>query len=174
MSEFEKNIEISLDKNEARIAALTGVERKLESIYGKYDRDEVGNEKYKTNSWDYEINGAAAELAFGKYRGCYWGAGVNTFKKADLGKTLQVRHTDRDNGRLIVRPGDNRSHKFILVVGKIPRFRIVGWMLGKDAMVDRYIDNPNRGKQCWMVPQSELIGFKIKIAEGIRKAIERL
>jgi len=161
MDERIKNIKVKLNTHECRLAAITGLERRLESIFGGYHRDVVGNDSnYKGKSWDYEIEGAGAELAVCKNRKLYCPFGINTFKNADIGKILQVRHTERENGRLIVRPNDNPNHTYILVIGKMPNFKMIGWIKGKDAMVDEYKDNPNRGKPCWMVPQKDLVGFK--------------
>lgn len=106
--------------------------------------------------WDTDIEGAAAELAYCKFRGQYWGGTVNTFKAADVGVAVQIRSTPRPNGSLILRPGDDDSHYYVLVTGMIPKFRIVGWLRGREGKRDEFKQNPNNRPPAFFVPQSVL------------------
>ena len=74
------------------------------------------------------------ELAVAKWTGEYW-RGPEPYDPlaADVGRDIQVRSTDRANGCLICHQCDADEHRFFLVVGTMPAFRVVGHILGRDA-----------------------------------------
>jgi len=89
--------------------------------------------------------------------------------KADLEGGIEVRHTLRPDGRLILKPEDlPRSHRpFVLVVGRDDgpegsAMTVMGWMIGALVMVDANWWRPNPAQEarglrgCWMVPQAAL------------------
>lgn len=102
-----------------------------------------------SDGWSIHIEGAAAEMAVAKFLGLYWEGGVNTFKQGDVGD-LQVRWTDKESGRLLIRPRDPLAI-YVLAVGRIPEFRVVGWfeyLSARDLRDDWLTDfgNPIRPK----------------------------
>jgi hypothetical protein len=146
-------MEVKLLPYEAEMAALVGFRRMLESTLKHHD---TSGEFCKDNPWDIHIEGAAAEAAYSKLVDKFWTGSVNTFKAADVGDYVQVRHSKHENRRLIVRPGDNDDHYFVFVTGKIPNFKVHGWILGRNAKDKQYWDTPNGGSPCYMVPIKDL------------------
>ena len=147
---------IILTDIEMELAALVGIRRRTESkAKGRAD-----NHGYNgTRAWDIDIEGAAAELAYCKARGKYWGGTLNGFKDADQGERVQIRHSALPEASLIVRPEDNPDHYYVLVTGSAPVFTLVGWMLGADATDQRFWKEPNGRPGAFFVPQSELHRF---------------
>lgn len=154
-----KNNIINLTANESFIAATVGIRRRISSIYkskiGNYEREDVNINK---RGWGTDVESAAAELAVGKYLNIYWDFSVNTGKAPDVGE-FQVRQTELDYGSLIFRDGDNTNEKYILVVGSIPTFKIIGWIYGYSCKQDKYLKNPHNTTEAWFVPQSDLLSM---------------
>ena len=154
--EVEDHNIVKLTKTEAQTAAFVGVERRLTNRYKEVGaKDYVKEVQFDLGGFERDIQAAAAEQAFAKARNKYWDYSVNTFKKPDVGD-VQIRHTVRSSGKLIVRPDDSDEEIFVLVTGEIPEFTIRGYMRGCEAKQDQFIDNPGGGKPCWMVPQDNL------------------
>ena len=154
--EVEDHNIVKLTKFEAQTAAFVGVERRLTNRYKEVGaKDYVKEVQFDLGGFERDIQAAAAEQAFAKARNKYWDYSVNTFKKPDVGD-VQIRHTTRNSGKLIVRPDDSDEEIFVLVTGEIPEFTIRGYMRGCEAKQDQFIDNPGGGKPCWMVPQKDL------------------
>jgi hypothetical protein len=103
-----------------------------------------------------DIEGAGAEMAYCKLADAYWTGSIGTFHEADVGKDIQIRHTILKDGRLIVRSGDNPNHKYVLVIGSMPNYTIVGWIKGVDAKKNEFILNPNGKGDAYFVPQNKL------------------
>ena len=139
--------EVILAKYEILMAAEVGMRRKIISL----DSPDTLKETNDNLRWQIDIEGACAELAVAKHLNLYWDGSVNTFKKPDVGE-YQVRHTTRNNGRLIVRQKDADNEVYILVTGLAPVFNVVGWMVGGEAKADKY----KMDDYSWFVPQSEL------------------
>ena len=141
------SIDVILNENEIYVASLVGLRRRVASMnYSK-----KGNYVRRDAWWDMDIEGANAELAVAKHFGIYWDFSVGTFKAPDVG-SFQVRHTHYGNGRLVVRPADSDTERYYLVTGAAPIFTIHGWLLGKDAKQDKYLEAPHGNAPCWMVP----------------------
>ena len=79
--------------------------------------------------WDQEIESAAAEMAVSKWRNRYWFG--SAFKLETPGSDAggaQVRWTRHETGHLILYEEDDRSHAYVLVTGKVPTMKVVGWI----------------------------------------------
>jgi hypothetical protein len=78
---------------------------------------------------------------------------------ADVGDS-QVRHTRYAHGRLMIQPEDNDEQIFILAVGTLPRYRVVGWLRGGEAKQPHWWTTQINGaplpNPCWAVPQPAL------------------
>ena len=121
-------IEVTLTPDEIHLGSCHGVLRRFQKHCGKRS-DRVQKEE---SCWDNEINGALAELAFCKWRGIYW-SGVSRIKATD-GGACEVRWTrHKDTGGLIVYDHDQDDCNFILADGFAPIYRMIGWIVGKDA-----------------------------------------
>ena len=71
---------LRVDTNNLEIAALVGAMRRAESkTSGRPDNHGFSG----ADAWDIDIEGAAAEMAYCKFRDRYWTASVGSFKEAD-------------------------------------------------------------------------------------------
>ena len=146
-----------LSLEELRLGALAGVNRRIDGMRaGMRSLYRDGTE------WTHEIESAATELAFAKHKGWYW-SGISNFVhdvEGD-GVRVQVRWTDRRDGSLIVRPRDSDLEGnpwYVLMVGGMGEYGIVGAMRASDARRDEWVRNPNGYGKAWFVPQSALRG----------------
>lgn len=145
------SIVIALTSREIRLAAWIGCERRISSR-----ERELTDRLITHDKWDADVESAASEMAVHKALDCFWSGGLDTFKKADLGKTFQIRSTKYDHGHLIVRPNDPVDHTYLLITGRIPIFTLVGGIKGTDARQDKYKITWDNGDTAWKVPQSDL------------------
>ena len=146
-------IKIKLTVSEIRVAAQVGVARKLSSMEKNLNQNESYNYQ---KAWDYDINGAAAELAFCKWKGIHWSASVDNFTGADVGDDIQIRNAQKDDGSLAIKEHDQNDHVFVLLTGRIPEFTLRGWIRGKDGKKPHWKSNINKGQDTWLVPQEAL------------------
>lgn len=124
---------IELTPDEVHTAALHGLFRRAQKIAGKRSP----RKQMMRSSWDDEVEGACAELAFCKWRGVYW-TGLSQLRARDGGE-FEVRYTHHEgNGGLIIYEHDIDDRVFVLIDGYAPRFRLVGWLRGRDGKRDEY------------------------------------
>ena len=96
----------------------------------------------KQDKLEIEINGLGGELAFCKASNCYPDLSLagepGTRPRADsmlFAALWDVKTTERKDGRLLVRPtkkGQKACEYYVLVTGKMPDYRIVGWIHADD------------------------------------------
>jgi hypothetical protein len=151
-----KYVEIALTYPELYVAGMIGVMRRVASLQNGNDK----NKHARLSNWLTDIDGACAEIALAKHLGVYWRPSVNEFKRPDLPPNIQVRSTPHRNGHLIVRENDkpNADHRFVLVITVVPRFILVGSMLGHEAMYDEFFRRALTPDEAdgWWVPQDRL------------------
>lgn len=157
-----KNIYIKLTHAELYLGGIVGTMRRVASIQN-------GNDKHKhalISNWATDTDGACAEIAVAKHFGVYWEPRVNAFKLPDVGDGyIQVRSTTRHDGRLIVRANDADIDRFLLVICDVPRYLLIGSLLGCAAKLDEFVYRGTLGQaDCWMVPQVRLGELPEKIA----------
>lgn len=140
-------------------AAMSGVMKRIESMRSGKNDNRGWDKVHQHCVWTREIEGAAAEVAYAKFRGQYWGGTVNTFKQADVGKKAQVRGCPFGGKNLIVRPGDPDEDVFILVVGRCPVFTIEGWIKGADAKRDEWVRFRNSSSPAYVIEPKYLYEF---------------
>lgn len=156
----EKNISISLTPDELYAAVAVAGHRRITSIF---KRSQAQHYQCPNNTeWSTEIEAAAAEMVFAKFKNWYWSGSQWSGKvaKADVGN-VQVRHTHHTNGCLIIYPEDDDIPRYVLVTGRSPNYVIVGWMLGKDGKQNEFFKSDAR-YPAWFVPQLFLKGFSSK------------
>ena len=73
----------------------------------------------------------------------------------DVG-TLQVRTALTRNRLFDCAPRHKDERAFVLAVGTAPRFRIAGWMWGRDAKQQEFWKDPAGGRPAFFVPQDRL------------------
>jgi hypothetical protein len=122
-------IEVRLSGAEVVMAATVGIHRQIEALRRALP-DKHG---YKGDGWSEHIEGAGGEAAVGRATGSYWAGTVNTFKQGgDVGRK-QVRTRSGETYDLIVRDDDPDDAPFFLVTGRLPNFKVWGWIWGRDA-----------------------------------------
>lgn len=73
----------------------------------------------------------------------------------DVGK-LEIRSTDRPDGRLILHPSDKDYSPYVLVISTPhPNYKLVGWIWGNEGKDSKYW-RTNVPRPCFMVPQTDL------------------
>lgn len=145
-------IHVTLTPDEIRIAAITGVSRRVDSM-----KTGLVNQKQSDSSdWAIDIEGACAELAVAKQMGIFWIGHVRTFKNADVG-VLHVRSTVHHDGHLIIKENDPDDAVFVLVTCDCPTYTIVGGISGARARIVGNEVPLRRGTGVtWWVPQKHL------------------
>lgn len=121
-------MEVNLTADEVALAASHAVLRRHQWALGKRgDREQNGR-----STWDDEICGALAELAWCKLKGRYWtGAGC---MRARDGGDAEIRWTHHlGTGGLIIYEHDEDAATFVLAEGYDPTIRFVGWLTGAEA-----------------------------------------
>lgn len=148
-------IEVTLDWFEVTRAAQVGLQRQVHAMAaGK--PDVFG---YEGDGWNIHIEGALGELAFAKATNRYWSGPVNTFKEGGDVGSIQVRTRSRDDYDLIVRPNDRDQDVFVLVLGKCPTYKVVGWLVGSSAKKERFLQKHGGRAPAYFVPKEHLNGM---------------
>ena len=146
---------ITLNYWEAFTACNVAINRRLQARFKK-SPDSVFGVK-KSDGWENDIEGACAEMAFCKIHGLYWDASVNTYKLPDIPDTnIQIRSTTYDSGKLIIRENDPDNDIYILVIGQMPNYKIIGGIQGKAGKHERFLSNPNNQAPCYMIAKHYL------------------
>lgn len=140
-------IEVKLTNEEMLQAVITGSRRLLVSANKSLDTGCARN-------WSSEIEGAAAEIAVAKATGSYFDPSVGKYKAKDVGE-FHVRHTTLERGSLVIRDQDPDG-KYLLVVGELGAYRIVGSTDSQRVKRPEYRKAPNGRAEAWFVPQTEL------------------
>jgi hypothetical protein len=84
--------------------------------------------------WQLDCEAALGELAFARGTGLYWPASVDW--DADVGDVVgghHVRSTDNEKGGLPVHKKDVDDGTFVLVIGSVRDWTIVGWCRGDEG-----------------------------------------
>ena len=145
-------IKVTLTSAELMVGAVTGIMRHVSSLQ-KRRQDRHG---FVGDGWGIHVEGACGEMAFAKAMDRYWTASVNAFKGADVGDNIQVKTRSRHSYDLIVRKDDDPDHVFFLVTGLAPDYRVHGWIVGRDAMQNKWLQTYGGRPPAWFVPQDAL------------------
>ncbi len=141
--------EFDLAVNTARIRMISSESQRLNHA-STYERTLL-------KRLEEETVGACGEIAVAKHLDGWFVPGVNTFHKvADCMKNIEVRSTTIATGCLIVRDNDDNGRKYILAIVASPSVKLIGWMYGKNAKVDKFKRDPGSRRQAWFVPQDQL------------------
>lgn len=146
---------ITLTTSELMTAAQVGVRRNISSII-KGNRSTHGADQDKL--YQIHVEGACGELAFCRFANLYWPAKVDTYRsEPDIDPNIEVKTRSRHDYELLVRKDDNPDSIFVLVTGIYGKYEVRGWMLGKDAMKDEYIQTHGGREAAFFVPQNKLL-----------------
>jgi hypothetical protein len=141
------------------LAVGVGVRRQLAALRDNRP-DKHG---YEGDGFSIHIHGAGGEMAFAKFAGLYWNGSVDTFKSPDLGSNIQVRTRSGVGGRedLIVRANDRSEDVFVLVVGQMPNYTVVGWRSGMFCKKPAYAREYGGRPSAYFVPRADLNDFDL-------------
>lgn len=82
---------------------------------------------------------------------------VNTFKAPDLPGRIQVRCRSKHTYELIVRPVDDNDDVFVHATTEDRRLvRVWGWLLGRDAKLDRWLQTHGGRAPAYFIAPQEL------------------
>lgn len=154
---------VVLDVKQANVAIDTGIIRakRYKSQYDgvstkkNYDQERHGGTfaEFATK----QIDAVGAETAAAEYLGITdYEPSNETYKdKADIADNVEVKHTYKRNGNLIISSIDRDGDIAILVIGRMPVYVVMGWYLVKDAKQDSYRSELIRGDS-YLVPRADL------------------
>ena len=135
------------------------------------DRARVMQDGYFTRLYGQKMNyhemitqhaeAAGAEIAVAEWLGVTgFNPSVNSFKtEADVGAGIEVKHTFYLSGALILQESQKQrpNDVCILVIGKSPDYKLVGWMPASMALVEKY-KHPRQAS--YWIPQQYLFEMK--------------
>jgi hypothetical protein len=148
---------IILTEYEQNMAKFVGMARYNESRKYSLNRSVRGYDASEGVRIQNDIEGAGAEIAVAKSFNVYWHGSVNVFKDyPDVGRNTQVRQTKHKTGRLIITDRDPDDQLFVLVIGEMPTYDIIGFIKGADAKREEFIDAPAGRPPAYFVPQDKL------------------
>lgn len=138
---------IQLSPDEIYLAASHGLLRRRAKLRGE-TRDRA---QRSASTWDNEIEGACAELAFCKFRQIYW-TGSEGIRARD-GGDVDVRWTKHLNtGGLILYDKDDPNLVIVLMEGFAPEYRLVGWLRAGEGKRQEWKDRAGY----YLVPRQHL------------------
>jgi len=115
--------------------------------------------------YNMNLNGFGGELAFCRLMDLKFDSSTNKnenhYNNADAilnnGKTVDVKNTIYNNGKLIVRKGkeSKKVNLYVLMVGTFPNFRFCGWKEYEIIINSNLLVNLGYG-DAYCLPQSEL------------------
>jgi hypothetical protein len=112
---------------------------------------------YNREPWADHINGACGELAVAKALGIYFPGSVGTYGQPDLPHQIQVKTRSEHWQELALRETDNSQHRYVLVTGKAPSFRLVGWAQGNQFRIPQYRKYMDENRPpAWVIPHEAL------------------
>ena len=120
-------INVTLTPDEIFLAASHGIFRRVKFHEGKRE----DREQKERSTWDNEIEGACAELAWCKYWNNYW-TGLTGIRKID-GAGVEVKWTRHANGGVILKRNSDNDKVHVLARGFAPSFIFVGWITAREG-----------------------------------------
>lgn len=149
--------DVTLTWGQLLTAAEVGVKRRIMAMM-KGRSEPHGTPE--TELWKNDIEAAAAEYAASIATNVRWRMEIEknlTPRPPDLGEDIEVRWTiHRERGHLPVYDRDPVEHRYVLVVGEIPTFTVVGMIDGSKAKDPLYRTTSPRGERCFWIPQGAL------------------
>lgn len=147
------SIIVTLTWPQAYLAAAGGIYLRLNSLMGGM-KDTHPNAA--EDGWTYQIEGFAGEIAFCAALEIFCPFRVGAMSLPDVGivevRTMREHHFD-----LKVKLGANDETPHALVTGRIPQFRVHGWVYGREAKRKEWVrDFQDRGQPAYYVPQRAL------------------
>lgn len=145
--------EITLTWDEILEGAVLGCKQRIRTVY----RGGLQTYGFTGSGWSESIDGMLAEKAWAKAEGVPHVSGFRPQyqHEGDVGD-VQIRSTIRGNGSLIIRPADIDTARFYLVINDLPRFRIIGWIMGGEGKQQQWLRDSLDRDPAYFVPQDAL------------------
>ena len=145
---------IQLTHQDLLMAAQAGIYRRISAL--KRQRQEL----YGTPTgdlWGVDIEACIAEMLVSLTLDKSWRPFAQSTKdiQADVGLNIQVRHTCRKDGCLILHKYDKDDQIYVLVTGVALDQQIKGWISGADAKHEKFW-NTKVPRPAYFVSQSVL------------------
>lgn len=103
----------------------------------RYAEQRVAKTRYRAPRGDAAIlDGFGAELAVARWMGAKWNRG--NARKTDVEPDVEVRSIRRDDGFLSLYDFDHPKRRYVLTIGRFPSYRLVGWIWGREGMVEEF------------------------------------
>lgn len=147
---------VHLSPEIAELARGQGLARRADSAKRGYQDRNWDGWTTESQYQESDVQARGAEWAAHVFLRMPIGATIGDFKKPDLGQLIQIRSSVDLRNNLIVRESDAREHYFVLVLGKIPDFEIVGFMSGAEAKQPKYWRKDWTPRPAYLVPQNQL------------------
>jgi hypothetical protein len=154
---------VVLDVVQANIAIDTGIARaklykpQFDGITTKKNYDQERHANSFAEFATKQIDAVGAETAAAEYLGITDYEPQNgTYKdRADIADNVEVKHTYRRNGNLIISSIDRDSDIAILVIGRMPVYVVMGWFPVKQAKDAKYRSELITGDS-YLIPRADL------------------
>lgn len=127
-------VEVRLTAVQAREAWYVGGLRQRQAV-GQGRTDQHGLDPVM--GLEVHAQGAAGEMAVALALGVHWAAPVNTYRRGGDVGVWQVRTRSEHWYDLLLRPNDRPNDVYLLATGKLPTFRVHGWITARDGMLPR-------------------------------------
>ena len=148
--------DVTLTLPELRRGAYIGIDRYMR-VLGRGLALEHGEHH---DAWHNHVLGAWGEAVIAKTVGCYWPTDIGPDGGVADVADYHVRTGARPTDRLILHDEDDDDGLFVLVVVvRLPRFRIVGCCRGRDGKQAGYW-RTDTGRPAYFVPQPGLHPFR--------------
>jgi len=104
-----------------------------------------------------QIDAVGAECAVAEYFGFEDFRPLNgTYKvKADVGQNIEVKHTYIDSNNLLIAGIDRDDDIAVLVIGRCPTYKIIGWLPIRECKKDKYRSERIMGDS-YLIPRGKL------------------
>ena len=143
--------EVCLTPAEMLSGAIVGIMRQVENL--KLERYPTHGAK-ATMLWQIHVEGALGEIALAKYLGVYW-TGKGGLREPDVG-VVDVRTRSKHHYELILHENDPSDRKFYLLTGSYGKYKVHGWIMGKEGKNPDFWGDPAGGRAAYFVPHSAL------------------
>ena len=150
---------VELSEPEMLIGGLEAVIRRTKNVIKASQRASGAQHMYGATDDDVkELNSTWAEMAVARHFNLYW-TGIIEMNRIDVGDMIEVRSASRDTDSLILHDNDVDDLPYVLVLARPPRFKLVGWKLGRDGKQDKYWRVDGVRHPAYFVPQSHLLSI---------------
>jgi hypothetical protein len=159
-------MKVDLTPEEMRRWAYAGVDRRISAM--AMGRKGAHGFDREFEAWQIDIEGLLAEAAVAKALNLWFSpiTGELDTHLGDVAPGIQVRSTrhgyDKTNiGNLLIHDSDKDDDRFILVVGSYGKYRIAGWIHGRDGKQEKW-KRQHKGRWAYWVQQENLKPFEPK------------